>query len=505
MTREKSAIYNIISNIMLQCILAISGFFLPKLILSYFGSTMNGLINSITQFLTYAGLVEMGVANAAVVVLYKPIAEKNYLSISEIVSSVKKKYIISGVLYTCIVFILAILYPVIISNQLDYGFVFSMVLIISGVSIIDFFLIGKYKVLLIASQKYYIINFVRVIATTFLIIGSCLLLMQSSSLQIVKGFAIITHLSEAIIIKIYVRVTYPNVSFKVNTEKKMIHQQSNALIHQISSVIVYNTDLVVLTLFLSGESLKEVSVYTVYALAFGIINNLMTSFTTSFDATFGDMIARKENNRLRKFYNGYEFWYLIVLYSVFSCFMVLIIPFVRCYTNGIIDVNYIRPEVGILFGINGILAELKDPLAVVVRANGDFKQTQYFAISEAFVNIIISIILVKPLGIVGVLIGTIISHVIADVGFIIYSNKKLINRNPGYSVKNNFINTIILIFVFSIEFNMVYSITKWVNWILASIIIFLINLFIFVLINGIFDSENFKYGKDYICDKIKNK
>lgn len=60
------------------------------------------MINSISQFLAYAGLVEMGIGNASIVALYKPISEHNWTLTSSIVSTAKKKYYFSGIIYTLI-------------------------------------------------------------------------------------------------------------------------------------------------------------------------------------------------------------------------------------------------------------------------------------------------------------------------------------------------------------------------------------------------------------------
>lgn len=90
MDREKKAIYNIVSNIIVQILVAVSGFIIPKFVLSAVGSATNGMVNSIGQFLAYAGLIEMGIGNAAIAALYKPIAQKDVNGISIILSSAGK-------------------------------------------------------------------------------------------------------------------------------------------------------------------------------------------------------------------------------------------------------------------------------------------------------------------------------------------------------------------------------------------------------------------------------
>lgn len=56
--RSKKAILNIITSLLLQVVVLICGFIVPKLIITNFGSDVNGLISSITQFLAYISLLE---------------------------------------------------------------------------------------------------------------------------------------------------------------------------------------------------------------------------------------------------------------------------------------------------------------------------------------------------------------------------------------------------------------------------------------------------------------
>ena len=497
MTREKKFTYNVISNIVVQTIVAISGFIIPKFILSLFGSTTNGMINSISQFLTYAGLVEMGIGNASIVALYKPIAEGNKNEINVIMASVRKKYLISGFIYTVIIVCFAFVYPLFIRGQLDYWFAFSMVIIIAGSSIVDFFIIGKYKVILIANQKSYIVNFARAFATIISTVISCLILISGNTVILVKISTVLIHLCEAVFIKWYVQRQYADLNYHVQNYIKL-EQQRGALIHQLCNVITYNTDLVVLTLLISNESLKEVSVYSVYLLAFGAICNLMSCFTAGIEATFGDMIAKKESEKLKKAFEVYKTIYLTITYIAYTSFITLIIPFVRCYTYEVTDVNYIRLEVGILFGINGLLANLKDAHGIVIRAYGCYKETQRYVIGEAVINIIFSSLLVQSLGIVGVLVGTTISHLIASVGIPWYADKYLLNRKFKKTLKENIVNIFIALILIIFEIYTVFNISSWKVWVLSAIIIAFINTIFLCLVNVIANKKACKLVIDYL-------
>ena len=72
--------YNIVTTLILQFVVLISGFIVPKLIIGKFGSNVNGLLSSITQFLAYISLLESGIGPVVKASLYKPIAEKDNTS-----------------------------------------------------------------------------------------------------------------------------------------------------------------------------------------------------------------------------------------------------------------------------------------------------------------------------------------------------------------------------------------------------------------------------------------
>ena len=74
--KNKKLIKNIIISLLQQVVTIICGLIVPKAIIEAYGSSTNGLINSITQFLTYIVIVEAGVGAVVKSLLYKPIAKK---------------------------------------------------------------------------------------------------------------------------------------------------------------------------------------------------------------------------------------------------------------------------------------------------------------------------------------------------------------------------------------------------------------------------------------------
>ena len=482
---------NVISSVLLQIILAIFGLAIPRMILKIYGSEINGLINAISQFITYAALIEFGIGDASVALLYKPLAEDNSFAISDILSGTRKLYFRSAIIYSILLMGLAFSYPFLYKNSLSYWFIFDLVVFIGAVNAVDYFFLGKFKVLLMADQKYYIINFTRAIATFLLLGVSIVMLSLKFNVVWIKAVALLMHIGEALVLSTYVKLNYKNVDYySLNSQK--ISQRWNALIHQICGTIIYSTDLVVLTLCLPNHDLLEISVYSVYAMVFSLFNNFTSTIMRSFYASFGDMLARNEEDNVKNSYLKFEFIYYIFIFFVCACFASLIMPFVACYTRGLYDVQYVRIEVAVLFALTGLSAQVKDTACIVANAAGKFKETQRFSIEEAIMNIVISLLLVRPMGIVGVLIGTFIAHVWMDIRYIMYVENNLILGIGNITIKRIIRNLFIVIILSVPEIILVPIKDNWICWLLTAVIVASINISIILLINGIMEKNMMK-------------
>ena len=87
--KNKVTLVNMISSLALQICTIISGFIIPKIILSYFGSDTNGLISSLNQFLSYISLLEGGVTGVVAANLYKPLVNGDNQKLSAVVVTSK--------------------------------------------------------------------------------------------------------------------------------------------------------------------------------------------------------------------------------------------------------------------------------------------------------------------------------------------------------------------------------------------------------------------------------
>ncbi|MGU7966185.1 hypothetical protein ACS6YB_07460 [Streptococcus suis] len=423
--RTKLALKNTIASLILQVITAISGLIIPRFFTTQYGSAVNGLVSSISQFILYMGLVEAGISAAATVSLYKPLVEQKFSEINEVLSAAKLFYRRSGVMYLILLAGLLIFYPkVVASETIDIPFIQMMIIVLAANSVIDYFILGKYRVLLLADQRSYIISIAQIIGVILTTISSIILIQMNANAIIVKAVASIVYLLRTIFIVWFVKRNYKYLDLSMPPRKAAFSQRRNVLLHQIAGMICNNTDIIVLTIFLGSRGLVLASIYTLYNLVAYAVTNLFESLSLGVRSSFGHLMSEKDNDRLEEVYGLFEFTYLILLFVVYTCMGILLQPFIELYSKSFSDAElYSNMVYVVLFTLIGLVQNFRIPGSTIHVAAGHFKETQSAAIIEATINLVLSLTLVPTFGIAGVLLGTLISYIYRTSYTIWYTNK----------------------------------------------------------------------------------
>lgn len=487
--RSKKAIYNITTNLLLQIIIVIYGFVVPKIIITNFGSNVNGLVSSITQFLAYITLLEAGFGPVVKSVLYKPIANNKKNTIANILKASERFFRIISYIFIVYIIALSFLYPLIVNNDFEYFYTFSLIIIISISTFAEYYFGMTYRLYLQAEQKTYIISLIQIITYILSIVVIILLVKINASIHLIKLISGLIFVFRPIFQNVYVKRRY-NISLKDADNNYDIKQKWDGLAQHVAAVIHSNTDITILTLFCN---LYEVSVYAVYYMVVSGIKKLIQSFNIGIDALFGDMLAKKEKENLNKKFSIYEIAYFSITTILFASSIILIVPFISIYTAGITDVNYIRYTFGYLIVISEFIWAIRLPYSSITLAAGHFKETRIGAWIEAISNIIISILLVKKFGIVGVTIGTIFAMTIRTVEFVYHTNKVILERSMWVSIKKILLIIIeTLSIIYLCKYLPYLDNINYLNWIINAIMTTILSFVVIMMINYLFYRNELK-------------
>lgn len=196
---------NLVTGISCQIAIAVSGLILPNLILNKYGSVLYGLVSTIAQMLAYLSLVEMGIASASLVSLYKPMAQGNYDEASHILSAVNNFYKRIALIFSVGSIGCGILAIFIIKDDIPITTIWFVVIVLAGNNFVSYWLLNKYKVILQADDKLYVVNITHMIGVIVQFLLSILVINYNINIAFVKAVIIITSILEWLILLSYCR------------------------------------------------------------------------------------------------------------------------------------------------------------------------------------------------------------------------------------------------------------------------------------------------------------
>lgn len=485
MMREKKLVANTGTSLLLQICTIICGFILPRMILGAFGSSVNGMVNSISQFLGVIGFLELGVGSVIQSSLYKPLAEKDDESVSKIVVSGQKFFSRLASILLVYVCILMFTYPFFAKQEMGVLYTSSLIAILSISSFAQYYFGIVNSILLTADQRGYVSYITQIITLILNTVFCAVLINCGASFHLVKLTTSLIYVIRPLCLSYYVKKHYC-INRKIQYTGEPIKQKWNGVAQHISAVILDGTDSIVLTIFVG---LKAVSIYSVYNIIVAGIKQLFLSMTNGVQSLIGELLAKEEYEELNTFFGWVEWSIHTGVVFVFGVTALLIVPFVQIYTQGITDANYIQPLFAVLIVLANAAHCLRLPYNIVILAGGHYKQTQKCYIIAAFLNVIISVVAVKKFGLVGVAIGTLMAMCYQTIWMAIYDSKNIIQWSFKNFVKQIVVDIITIVlmsstmFVAPVKYYFTLSSISDISWIVLAIKISIVSIIFICVVN----------------------
>lgn len=487
MYRKKLAL-NTISSLTFQIVTIICGLILPRLILQGYGSDNNGLVNSIMQFLQVIAFLELGVGSVIQSALYRPLVRKDSGAISRIVTSGDKFFRRLAEILLIYIAILIVVYPEVVSGTFEWLYTVTLIISIS-ISFFAEYYFGIVNRLLLTADQHGYIQYTAQIVTLIANTLACVVLIElGTSLQLVKLTTSLIYLVRPIFLSFYVKKHYA-LNRRAQYSDEPIKQKWNGVAQHIAAIVLDGTDTIVLTLF---STLANVSVYSIYYLVTNGVTQLMMSTVNGVQALCGELLAKRDYKQLEKVFGYFDWVVHTGTVFVFGCTEMLIVPFVRVYTRGISDTNYMQPLFALLMVAASAGHCLRLPYNVMILAGGHYKQTQSNYIVAAILNIVISIIGVKFWGLVGVALGSLVAMGYQTVWMAFYNSQNFIHWPMRSFWKQVFIDFLTLIVGVFLTWNFSLGAVNYLGWFVLALKVAVVWLLVVSVVNVIFYNYRIK-------------
>lgn len=265
---------------------------------------------------------------------------------------------------------------------------------------------------------------------------------------------------------------YSWIDFSAASAKEKLKDRNAFIVTEIAWTIFSSTDMIVLSVFVST---KLSSVYSVYSLVFSNLNLLLNSVYSSVSYVLGCTFHEDE----KKYVTYHDAFTTIFMggMTILMCITyILILPFIRLYTNGVTDVEYIYTILPVMFCLVQILSWSRYVSGNLTGLAGYAKTVSYISIAEAIVNLFLSVLFVQKWGIIGVLFATVVALPIKVIYCTYVCDKKILRRSVWRSMRifipNYLLFAITIVVNHAINLNINNYLSFAVNGCIVSIVCF---------------------------------
>ena len=390
-------------------------FFSRKIFLDNLGAEFIGLTGTLSNILGLLNLSEMGIGLCISYFLFKPIADQNHEEINNILSLLGFLYKRIGQFIVVSGIIVSLFFPFFFKNtDMTYGIIYFSFFSLLASNAIGFFINYK-QILLGADQKMYIVKIYYQGFAVFKSILQIFLAYYYKNLYIWVAIEFVFSLIYCIILNWKIKNEYPWL--KANKQKgpallkqypDVIKKTKQILVHQMKDFLLSKSDEIMVFAFVS---LKMVAYYGNYTL---IIGKLTAAFFTMFSgisAGIGNLVSEgNKQHTLKIFWQLSSLKYFITGILVFTLSF-LINPFIAWWLG---EEYQLSTFIVVLFMINLFIMQTRQFVDSFNHTHGLYGDV-WAAWAEGIINIAVTISIAIKWGIVGILMGKIVSLVIIVV------------------------------------------------------------------------------------------
>lgn len=413
--RTRKSIINAEVGLISYLISLFLAFFSRKIFLDNLGADFIGLTGTLSNILGILNLSEMGIGLCISYFLFKPIAERNYQEINNIVSLLGYLYKRIGQFIISVGFSVSLFFPFIFGHtNMSYGIIYFSFYSLLASNAIGYF-INYRQSLLGADQKMYIVN---IYYQGFVVLKSLLQIYFAyyyKNLYIWVFIEFVFSLIYCIILNWKIRKEYP----WLKTDKKkgpqllkqypdVLKKTKQILVHQMKDFLLTKSDEIMVFAFVS---LKMVAYYGNYTL---IIGKLTAAFFTMFSgisAGIGNLVAEgNKQHTLDIFWQLSSLKYFITGILIFTLSF-LVNPFIAWWLGAEYQLSSL---IVILLMINLFIMQTRQFVDSFNHTHGLYGDV-WAAWAEGIINILVTVAIAINWGIIGILMGKIISLLIIVV------------------------------------------------------------------------------------------
>ncbi len=407
--RVHRSVMNIKVGMLFYMLSLFLAFFSRKIFLDCLGAEFIGLTGMLMNIMSFLSVAELGIGTSITYFLYKPLQEDNHQKINEVMSMLAYLYRCIGLVIGGCGVVVSVFFPwwfghLTTGLALVYFAYYSF--LASSVAGYVF----NFKQLLVgANQKQYLVNAYFQSIAILQSLVQILLAWYYRNLWLWVIVGLVFTIIGIIVFNIRIRQLYPWLQVSLREGRHNLKQYPEVLkktrqifVQRIKDFILYRSDELLVGIFVS---VVQVAFYGNYTIITSKLTFLVNILSDGMNAGVGNLVAEgNEQNTMKVFWELTAVRFLIVGIIVFGLLLFLQ-PFVTCWFGA----QYRLSDLIVYLLVFNIFIYLsRGVVEMFISAHGLFSDV-WAAWTELFLNIAVTLCLAPFFGIVGILLGKIIS------------------------------------------------------------------------------------------------
>ncbi|MBP5282892.1 MAG: hypothetical protein J6Z22_10390, partial [Lachnospiraceae bacterium] len=415
--RAKNIGKNSFFSIFTQVLIILAGFFSQRIINIRLGTELAGLNGVVSNVIAVFSVTELGLSTAIVFHLYRALAQKNEKKIASLMNLYRKAYVaVAGVIALLGLCFLPFVHLFMKENHFEISYI-RIIYALWLIKTILGYLLSYKRSIVIADQKEYVASLTTMMISILHYLSIIVIVLCFNNYVWALSLSILFECMINLGLMVYVDKAYPFLKTyrKLPVDKELIrsivHDIKNLFVTRIAQKLLTCTDNLIMSSFIN---LAIVGYYSNYCLITQSLINILQALSNALQPTVGNLIVEGKKERDQG------------LLNVFTYVFFFLSAIVLCGVAGVASLfvgeiwlgrDFLLPANTVFFcAVNTMMYVMVLPISVFVSASGLFQFEKKVAMASAIANLVISLALVKHLGIIGVLTGTLVAYLILLIG-----------------------------------------------------------------------------------------
>lgn len=511
LSRTQYSIRNIIMGLGGQCVDTILKFINRTVFIHFLAVEYLGLNSLFTEILTVLSLAELGIGSAIIYALYKPLSDNNQEAVASLMKFYKKAYKTIGIVITAIgLLILPFLkFFVEMPQNLDVNLYVIYVWFLFNTSVSYFF---SYKTTLLgADQKNYISQSINIICSIIRTILQILVIVIFKNFYLYLVVQVLMTVVSNYTISRFVDKKYSYINKKdvkpldKNVRKSLFTNVKALVIIRVGSIIVNSTDNIIISALNGIKSVGLMANYTIFT---SVLEKLLGQVFDSMTGSIGNLNSQGDLKKSEDFFKVIN----LLNFLLFGWFAIAIAVMANPTIEIWLGKKFMLSQViAFIIAINFYIKGMQNAVWTYKNTYGLFNYGKFIVQITAVLNLVLSIVFGKMLGLIGILGATAISRLCVIVWYEPYVIYRYGFKKETRWFQYNYIYikyAALILVSGSLTFFICSQIPNFVNnnyliWILKALIVVIIpNIFNVVFLRR---KPEYQYLKNKIFSIIKKK